>query len=76
MGDVDEGIAYYHQALAIDPDNLDTREYLGEGYVAAGRTDLAEIELARLETLCGADCGQYEALAAAIAGEPEQWGGQ
>jgi tetratricopeptide (TPR) repeat protein len=74
MGDVDEGIAYYHQALAIDPDNLDTHEYLGEGYVAAGRTDLAEMQLARLETLCGSDCTQYAGLAAAIAGEPEHWG--
>ena len=75
MGDVDEGIAWYHKALAIDPDNLFTREYLGEGYVAAGRMDLAEVQLAKLETLCGASCEQYEELAAAIAGEPEHWGG-
>lgn len=75
MGDLDAGIAYYHQALAIEPDNLNTREYLGEGYVAAGRVDLAEVELARLETLCGKTCNQYEALSAAIAGEPEHWGG-
>ena len=75
MGAVDEGIAWYHKALAIDPGNLYTHEYLGEGYVAAGRTDLAKIQLAKLETLCGTSCEQYEALAAAIAGEPENWGG-
>jgi tetratricopeptide (TPR) repeat protein len=75
MGEVDEGIGWYHKALAIEPDNLFTHEYLGEGYVAAGRTDLAKVELAKLETLCGTNCEQYEGLAAAIAGEPESWGG-
>ncbi len=27
MGDVDVGIGFYKQALAIDPNNLNTREY-------------------------------------------------
>jgi tetratricopeptide (TPR) repeat protein len=75
LGQVDEGIAWYHKALAVDPGNVHTREYLGEGYVAAGRLDLAKQELAKLEALCGKGCEQYEALSAAIAGEPEQWGG-
>lgn len=73
LGHVDTGIAYYHQALAIDPTNLDTREYLGEGYVAAGRTDLAVAELNKLEALCGSACDQYEQLELAIAGTPEPW---
>jgi tetratricopeptide (TPR) repeat protein len=73
LGRVDAGIAYYHQALAIDPGNLNTREYLGEGYVAAGRTDLAVAELNKLEALCGRDCDQYEQLELAIAGTPENW---
>jgi tetratricopeptide (TPR) repeat protein len=75
LGKVDEGIAWYHKALTLDPDNVYTHEYLGEGYVAAGRIDLAEQELATLEALCGKGCEQYEALSATIAGEPEQWGG-
>jgi len=75
LGKVEEGIDWYHKALAVDPDNVHTREYLGEGYVAAGRVDLAQQELAKLEALCGKSCEQYEALSAAIAGEPEQWGG-
>lgn len=68
MGQIDRGIAYYKQALTIDPKNADTREYLGEGYVAAGRTDLARLELAELERICGTSCEQYEELAAAIEG--------
>lgn len=68
-GAVEEGIGYYHQALAIDPDNVNTREYLGEGYVAMGRLDLAQAELDRIGTICGESCEQYIDLAAAMAGE-------
>jgi len=70
LGRVDEGIAIYHEALAIDPDNLDTHEYLGEGYLAAGRFDLAEVELDTLGRLCGTSCEQYVDLERAIAGDP------
>lgn len=70
MGAVDDGIAYYHKALAIEPDNVLTREYLGEGYVTMGRYDLAEAELDRIGAICGVDCKEYQDLAAAIAGEP------
>jgi tetratricopeptide (TPR) repeat protein len=76
IGNVDEGMAYYQQALAIEPNNLYTLEYMGEGYVATERMDLAEVQLAKLETLCGENCEQYRELAAAIAGEPEHWGSQ
>ena len=74
LGNVDEGIAYYHRALAIDPKNLNTHEYLGEGYVAMGRKDLAEAELKTLEQLCGTtDCEQYVDLASAIVGNSGDW---
>jgi hypothetical protein len=56
----------YQKALAIDPNNINTHEYIGEGYVSIGRVDLARSELARLETLCGTGCEQYEDLAEAI----------
>jgi tetratricopeptide (TPR) repeat protein len=70
LGAVEEGIAYYHQALAIEPDNINTHEYLGEGYLSAGRIDLAEAELDTLQRLCGVGCEQYQDLARAIAGDP------
>ena len=72
MGDVDVGIGYYKQALAIDPANLYTREYLGEGYVSVGKMELAAAELAMIEEICGnRECEQYADLANAIAGKPE-----
>jgi tetratricopeptide (TPR) repeat protein len=73
-GEVDEGIGYYQKALAMDPKNVHTHEYLGEGYVALGRMDLAKAELVTLQTLCGTTCDQYKGLASAIAGDPESWG--
>ena len=68
LGALDEGIAIYHQALAIDPNNINTREYLGEGYIDAGRVDLAEAELDKLQVLCGKQCTQYQDLAKALVG--------
>jgi len=70
-GAVEEGIGYYHQALALNPDNVNTREYLGEGYVAMGRLDLAQAQLDRIASLCGDDCEQYLDLAAAMAGDTD-----
>ena len=69
LGFTDEGIAIYHRALTIDPNNVNTHEYLGEGYLAAGRVDLAELELDKLEKLCGIECDQYRDLSKALAGE-------
>jgi tetratricopeptide (TPR) repeat protein len=36
LGDVDKGIEYYHQALAIDPNFTKARQYLGEAYLQKG----------------------------------------
>ena len=66
LGHTDEGIAIYHQALAIDPNNINTHEYLGEGYLANGRIDLAELELDTLNKLCGVGCEQYQDLQKAL----------
>ena len=45
-GKWDDGVAYYHRALAIDPNNVNTHEYLGEAFLAKGRIDLAQEQLA------------------------------
>jgi tetratricopeptide (TPR) repeat protein len=66
-GRLEAGITYYREALAIDPNFNLAREYLGEGYIAAGRIDLAKAELAAIEKSCGTACAEYEDLSAAIA---------
>lgn len=67
LGRFDEAMTLYAKALAIDPRNVNTHEYIGEGYVTTGRIDLARVELAKVEQGCGGTgCEQYEDLARAI----------
>ena len=66
LGHVDEGIAFYKQAVALDPNYTLVREYLGEAYVTQGKLDLAKAELAEIEKRCGTTCEPYEDLAEAI----------
>jgi tetratricopeptide (TPR) repeat protein len=65
-GRLDAGISYYKKALAIDPNFVLAREYLGEGYVAAGKIELAKNELAEIAKRCGVTCEEYVDLAAEI----------
>jgi len=67
LGRTDEGIGYYLQSVALDPEYAQVREYLGEAYVIKGRLDLAQEQLAKIETLCSKACEEYEDLADAIA---------
>ena len=65
-GRLEIGITYYHKALAIDPNFVLAREYLGEGYVAAGRVDLAQIQLSEIKNRAGVDSEEYKDLSKAI----------
>ena len=65
-GRLDVGISYYQKALTIDPNYVLAREYLGEGYVKAGRIDLAKQQLAEIEKRCGVTCEEYKDLSEAI----------
>jgi tetratricopeptide (TPR) repeat protein len=66
MGDFETGMAYYHQALALNPDFVLAREYLGEGYAASGQVELAKLQLAEIEKRCGTTCEEYQDLAEEI----------
>ncbi len=72
MGNYDEGLAFYQKALALDPNNVDTHEYLGEAYAEKGKLDLAKAELVKVANVCGTTCEQYQDLAKAIAGTPDE----
>jgi tetratricopeptide (TPR) repeat protein len=75
LGRVDEGISYYMQALALDPNYHVVREYLGEGYLQQGRPELAKLQLIELQNRCGKDCIEYRTLEAALDNKmaPAQW---
>jgi hypothetical protein len=66
-GRIETGVAFYRKALTINPDFVLAREYLGEGYVAAGRIDLAKVELDEIGKRCGIGCEEYKALSDVIA---------
>lgn len=65
-GRLDVGIGYYQKALTIDPNYVLAREYLGEGYVKAGKIGLAEEQLAEIQKRCGITCEEYKDLSEAI----------
>lgn len=65
-----KALHYYRVALNSDPRNLSA--IAGEGMALAekGATEKANLNLARLQTLCGKSCSETEKLAAAIAKGP------
>lgn len=65
-GRLDIALGYYNKALAINPDFILAREYLGEGYVAAGKIDLAKAQLAEIARIGGVGSEEYIDLAKAI----------
>jgi Flp pilus assembly protein TadD len=71
LGRTDEGIRYYLKSVELDPKYAQVREYLGEAYVIKGRLDLAQQQLATIETLCSRTCEEYQDLAEAIAAAPQ-----
>jgi tetratricopeptide (TPR) repeat protein len=65
-GRLETAIGYYRKALEINPNFVLAREYLGEGYVVAGRIDLAKVELGEIANRCGTHCTEYQELNKAI----------
>ena len=66
LGDLDKGLEYYHKALALDPDYLLAREYLGEGYLQKGDVVQAKGQLMEIAERCGNSCEEYDKLEKAI----------
>ena len=60
------GIAFYHKALALDPNYVEAREYLGEGYLKQGALDKAKGQLAEIAQRCGTTCETYAELSRQI----------
>ena len=62
-GRFEEAFGYYHKAIEFDPNFVLAREYLGQGYVATGRLDLAKVQLNEIANRCGTTCEEYQELA-------------
>ena len=66
-GDMDKAFSHYRTALQIDSQHKGTHEYIGEAYLTVKQPDKAREHLARLKTICGEGCEEYQDLAKAIA---------
>ncbi len=65
-----KAIRYYREALDRDPANFAAISGEGEALVEKGAVEKAQINLSRLESLCGASCPETLALQARIAAGP------
>ena len=66
MGKAAEAEAYYRQAIAINPDNILARSYMGQGYVTAGDTVAALQQLREIEARGGKGTWAEASLRSAI----------
>jgi Flp pilus assembly protein TadD len=66
-GRVEIAIETYKKAIALDPNFVQARAYLGEGYISAGQIELAKAELAEIKTRCGETCKEYTELSTSLA---------
>ena len=66
LGDIDKGLDYYQRALALDPNYLRAREYLGEGYLQKGDVAKAKEQLIEIADRCNGSCEEYGKLEQAI----------
>jgi tetratricopeptide (TPR) repeat protein len=76
LGQFREAIDFYQQAIALDPNYAEAREYLGEGYAVMGKLDLAKEQLAEIRRICGTSCEEYVELNEAIEEAVKQAGAQ
>lgn len=67
LGDVDSALIYYRRALAIDPNYVFARAYMGEALLAKGDMAAARRELSEIAARCGRDCTAYVHLDEKIA---------
>ena len=65
-GRMDEGLAAYNEALALNPDNLLCRSYLGQAYVELGKIQLAQLQLDEIRARGGNGLWAETALESAI----------
>ncbi len=73
QGDFDAAMTFYSAALAIDPDNLLARSYMGQGLVSVGDVNGARGQLSQIVQRGGRDSWAYAALKLALGGQPSDY---
>jgi Flp pilus assembly protein TadD len=62
LGNRDQALTYYNQALYLDPNHRGALEYLGELYLDMSDLPKAEEQLTKLAKVCGPRCNEYREL--------------
>ena len=65
-----KAIRMYFEALSLEPNDVTALSAQGEAMVQKGAIERARVNLARVKTLCKAECAPATQLAAAIAKGP------
>lgn len=66
LGRIDSAMSYYRRALAIEPRNVATLEYLGEAHLQKGDLAAARATLSMIAGICGMECEAWRQLSGAI----------
>ncbi len=66
LGDLEGGLAFYRQAIAINPDYTLARSYMGQALLLSGDRDGALAQLDEIEKRAGRDAREYVQLAEAL----------
>lgn len=67
LGNRDQALTYYNQALYLDPNHRGALEYLGELYLDMSDLPKAEEQLMKLAKVCGPRCNEYRELQEQVA---------
>ena len=67
LGDVAAALGYYQRALAVDPNYVFARAYMGEALLMQGDLSAASDQLREIGQRCGTLCAAYGHLAEHIA---------
>lgn len=66
LGGLDVGMQFYQRALAVNPDNILARSYMGQGLLEAGDLPGAKAQLAEIRARGGKNTWAERSLAQAI----------
>ncbi len=67
LGNVAAALGYYQRALAVDPNYVYARAYMGEALLMQGDLTAASDQLREIGQRCGTSCPAYGHLAEHIA---------
>lgn len=68
LGDVKRALVSYRKAIALNPDYVLARAYMGEAYLTLGDRVSAEAQLDEIAKRCGVSCDAFSKLRGALDG--------